>query len=496
MKVRWMLPSILGLALGACSTDNSNGVKTVGTGGTVGSGGESVAGGPTASGGASSAGGTSASGGVSSTGGSGSGGTSAPGGATTAVGGANASGGATGSGGAVGRDAGVDGATRTGGATSAGGATGPGGAIGTGGAARTGGTVGAGGGTTTDGGVGTGGRTGAGGATAAGGATSAGGATATGGATVINPGQCDATTTPVARHGKLSIKGNQVVNQCGRPVQFTSMSMYDWSQQGRQFYNANAVKNLAGTGTGQMKCTTLRIPLLAANYPSQYPRMKTVMDACIANGIYCIPNWHVIGASNVTNAKAFYVQLANDYGTVPNILYEPWNEPTTTAWTDIKAYHEEIMTAVRAIDPDNIFLLGTRQWDQRPDEACATPVADGKNVAYVFHFYANSHTLSGFQSKLDACLNKNLAIWSTEYGGVSSNGNGTFNVAETNKWWAYMDKNLISSNNWAIETNGETSSVFTKTANANGPWTDAELTDSGRNVFPHVAAGYAITMSQ
>jgi hypothetical protein len=112
---------------------------------------------------------------------------------------------------------------------------------------------------------------------------------------------CNATTTPVARHGLLRFQDGKLVNQCGRQVQLTGMSLYDWSKQGQQFYNATAIQHLAQ----DKKCASLRIPLGAANYPSQYSRVKTVMDACIASGIYCIPNWHVIGSSNVANAKAF-----------------------------------------------------------------------------------------------------------------------------------------------------------------------------------------------
>jgi endoglucanase len=275
------------------------------------------------------------------------------------------------------------------------------------------------------------------------------------------------------------------------------MSMYDWSQQGRQFYNADAVKNLAGTGTGQKKCTILRVPLLPANYPSQMARVKTVMDACIANGIYCMPNWHVVGAtSDATKASQFYVELANAYGNTPNIIYEPWNEPTNIAWATIKTYHEAVIAAVRPIDPDNIFMLGNPQWDQRPDQACASPITDTTNLVYVFHFYANSHKLSGFQPHIDSCLNAGLAVFASEYGGVSSNGNGTFNLAETQLWWNYMDKNLIGSTNWAVETNGETSSVFTTSASATGPWPDAQITASGNNVFPYIAKAHDITMSQ
>ena len=490
---RWTLLSILGLALGACSSETGNIVDAEGQGGTVGSGGAGEAGGAMGTGGAPETGGMTgnASGGISSAGGIGSGGVTPSGGVINS-GGANISGGVTASGGLGGK-----GGTGAGGKTGAGGATGTGGATPNGGATRMGGATGVGGATGTGGATRMGGATGVGGATGAGGSTGTGGATATGGTTiVINPGQCDATTTPVARHGQLKVVGNRIVNQCGRPVQLAGMSMYDWSQQGRQFYNADAVKNLAGTGTGQKKCAILRVPLLPTNYPSQMARVKTVMDACIANGIYCMPNWHVVGANaNATNASAFYVELANAYGNTPNIIYEPWNEPTTT-WPTIKTYHEAVIAAVRPIDPDNIFMLGNPQWDQRPDQACASPITDTTNLVYVFHFYANTHKLAGFQPNIDKCLNAGFAVYASEYGGVSSNGNGTFNVTEMNNWWDYLDKNLIGSTNWAVETNGETSSVFVKTASATGPWPDSDITDSGNNVFPYIAKTYDLTMSQ
>jgi endoglucanase len=190
------------------------------------------------------------------------------------------------------------------------------------------------------------------------------------------------------------------------------------------------------------------------------------------------------------------VRLAEDYGDTPNIIYEPWNEPTDQSWTQIKAYMEDIIAAVRPIDPDGIFLSGTRQWCQRPDEACEDPINDSQ-TGYVFHFYANSHSLDPwFSDHIDVCRNAGKLVWATEYGGVSANGNGTFNVNEVNKWWDYMDEHLISSNNWALETNTETSSVFTTDANENGPWSDDEITFSGQNVFPYIAQHYTITMSQ
>jgi endoglucanase len=296
--------------------------------------------------------------------------------------------------------------------------------------------------------------------------------------------------TPVGVHGRLHVEGNKIVDAHGNPVTLHGMSMYDWSRQGQQFYNTSAVGNLST----EMKCAALRVPLNPSNYPGAVNRIKTVIDACIANGTYCILDWHPGGSSNVTQASAYFVEMAQAYHGVPNVMYEPWNEtPSTTPWSSIKAYHEQVLAAVRPIEPDAIFILGNRAWDQNPQEAAADPVND-PNVAYTVHFYANSHPLSAFQPHMDATLNKGFPIFVTEYGGVSANGNGTFNVAETQKWWTYLDAHDIGSTNWAVETNGETSSVFVGNASATGPWTDADLTNSGKIVFPYIESKWAATV--
>ena len=56
----------------------------------------------------------------------------------------------------------------------------------------------------------------------------------------------------------------------------------------------------------------------------------------------------------------------------------------------IKPYHEAVVAAIRQYDPDNVIILGTRTWSQRPDEAAANPVA-GSNLGYTMHFYSCAH---------------------------------------------------------------------------------------------------------
>ena len=462
MKASWILPSILGLTLGACSTDNAKGVGQAGTGGKVGSGGTTGAG--RSSGGASSAGGI------------GSGGASISGG-VIASGGAVSAGGATQPGGTGGKAAG---GTSAGGKTDAGGATSSGGTAGTGGATGTGGKTDAGGATSSGGTAGTGGATGTGGKTGAGGATPSGGAGPT------------PSGTPVDVHGQLKVVGNQIVDKNGKAIALRGMSMYAWNSLGTQFYNTSAVGHLAK----DLDCAILRIPILPNQLATQTPLLKAVVDACIANGIYAIIDWHSGAGANAAAASTFFASMATTYGTSPNVMYEIWNEPSDITWPDIKTYHQTVVAAIRAVDPDNIILLGTPNWDQEPNLAAADPVTTSTNLAYTFHFYAYSHHFADFGPNVTKALAGGLAVFVTEYGGCASDGSGTFDATELQTWWNFLDTNNIGCTNWSVETNGETSAIFKTTANKNGPWTTADITNpDGTTILNYIQSKYAATVA-
>ncbi len=44
---------------------------------------------------------------------------------------------------------------------------------------------------------------------------------------------------------------------------------------------------------------------------------------------------------------------------IPNVIYEIFNEPDYETWPEVKAYSEEVIKTIRAIDPDNIILVGS-----------------------------------------------------------------------------------------------------------------------------------------
>ena len=108
-----------------------------------------------------------------------------------------------------------------------------------------------------------------------------------------------AQSTFVGIHGKLRVSGNQIVDQKGETPVLRGMSLYAWSQQGKQFFNSSAIDHLAK----DWKCTVIRAVVLPRDYrrdpEAEIARIKTVVDACITNGIYVIINWHAMaGAQN------------------------------------------------------------------------------------------------------------------------------------------------------------------------------------------------------
>ena len=178
---------------------------------------------------------------------------------------------------------------------------------------------------------------------------------------------CLGQQTYVGIHGRLSVKGNKIVDSNGNPTTLHGMSLYCWAPQGKKFFNTSAINHLAN----DWKCTVIRIAVLPRDYRNnptdELNRVKTVIDACIANGIYAVVDWHSMnGAQNdLESSQSFFSALAAAYGKTPNIMYEPWNEPVQESWDVIKAYHEALIAKIRAIDPNNIIICGSRHWDRK-----------------------------------------------------------------------------------------------------------------------------------
>jgi endoglucanase len=292
----------------------------------------------------------------------------------------------------------------------------------------------------------------------------------------------------VSKHGRLQVQGNTIVDKTNTAVSLAGNSLF-WSTAGdtSDFYNAETVAHL----TNDWNTSIIRIAMgvkedwdggtgYVDSPEAQTRKIKKVIDAAIANGIYVIIDWHTHEAeAHLEEAITFFEDMAETYGTFDNVIYEIYNEPIRQSWQEVKTYANTVIAAIRAKDPDNLIIVGSPTWSQDVDVASQDPIDDA-NTAYTIHFYAASHK-QALRNKAQTALNNGIALFATEWGTVDFSGNGTMDRAETDRWMQFLQDNKISHANWAVSDKNETSSIVINGRGLNGLRND-NLTASGAYV--------------
>jgi endoglucanase len=124
--------------------------------------------------------------------------------------------------------------------------------------------------------------------------------------------------------------------------------------------------------------------------------LKPAVDYCVSKHIYCIIDWHYVAdpAPNASSTVQFWTYVAPKFKTYSNVLYEIYNENSSTSmsWDQWKTtYAQPWVNLIRQQAPDNIILVGGPVWSQRIGGSATNPVT-GKNIAYVGHIYPQNPT--------------------------------------------------------------------------------------------------------
>ena len=289
-------------------------------------------------------------------------------------------------------------------------------------------------------------------------------------------------TTLVQKHGLLQVNGNRIVDKDNEPVCFAGNSFF-WSNDnwgGERFYKFEVVSWLKL----DWKATIVRAAMgvedpggYLDNNVSNKNRVITIVDAAIDEGLYVIIDWHSHHAEDNTNeAVSFFEEMADLYGEYDNVIYEIYNEPLDVSWSaTIKPYADSVISAIRAIDPDNLIVVGTPEWSQRVDLAAADPITNHSNIAYTLHFYTIYHQ-QWLRDRASAALDDGIALFITEWGSI-----GYSQVdSEANEWMTWCFENKISHCNWAVNDKEEEWSILVPGASTSGGWDDDDLTDAGK----------------
>nr|UNG40274.1 glycoside hydrolase family 5 subfamily 2 [Acanthocinus aedilis] len=293
----------------------------------------------------------------------------------------------------------------------------------------------------------------------------------------------DAALETVSKHGQLSVNGANLVNQNGEQVQLKGMALY-WSQWKPQYWTADTIDRAHDSCHSNVVRASMGVDTVDGGYltdpEGQMALVETVVEAAIKDDIYIIVDWHEEHAdTHLEQAVDFFDKLSKKYGSYPNIMYETFNEPTTQSWSDVlKPYHEAVIKAIRANDPDGIIIVGTSQWSQRVDEAAADPITDQTNIMYTLHFYAGTHK-QWLRDLAQGAIDKGLPIFITEYGTDNVDAVNAVDPEESQLWWDWLDANNLSYANWAICDVEEASAALIPDTPTNKVCQDGYLTESG-----------------
>lgn len=300
-----------------------------------------------------------------------------------------------------------------------------------------------------------------------------------------------AAQTPVAKYGNLRVQGTQILDRNNLPVSLAGNSLF-WSNAGwggERYYTANVVNWLKTSWNAGVVRAAMGVDEAGGyleNPAREKAKVKAVVDACVAAGLYVIIDWHSHHAEqHQAEAVAFFREMATTYGTTPNVIYEIYNEPLQVSWSGVvKPYAQAVVGAIRAIDPDNLIVVGTPTWSQDVDVAAADPVP-GVNIAYTLHFYAATHK-NALRDKARAALSRGVALFVTEYGTCEASGSGIIDATSTQEWMDFMKLNKISHCNWSVNDKAEAASALVPGTDPAAAWSDSYLTTSGRLVKGYV----------
>ena len=286
--------------------------------------------------------------------------------------------------------------------------------------------------------------------------------------------------SPVAANGKLQVIATQLCNNKGEPLMLRGAS-FGWHNLWPRFYNKKAVAWLAS----DWKCNVVRASMgvglddsYLENPEFALQCVKNVVDGAIKQGIYVIIDFHS-HKIHTDEAKKFFTLMAEKYGNYPNVIYEIFNEPDYYTWPEVKLYSEELIKTIRAIDRDNIILVGSPHWDQDIHLVAEDPITGHSNLMYTMHFYAGTHK-QWLRDRTDAAMAKGIPIFVSECAGMEATGDGTVDEVEWKAFLDWMEARKISWVVWSVSDKNETCSMLLPRAKSTGDWTDELIKPWGK----------------
>jgi endoglucanase len=268
----------------------------------------------------------------------------------------------------------------------------------------------------------------------------------------------------------------------GNPIQLRGMSTH-----GLQWFPEILNDNAFNALSNDLGANVIRLAMYVGEngYDTDPATMKQrVIDGinfAIKNDMYVIVDWHVHmpgdpNASVYSGAMNFFKEISAMYPNAPHLIYEVANEPSSNApgvtndaegWAAVKSYAEPIIKMLRDNGNQNLVIVGSPNWSQRPDLAADNPI-DDSNTIYTVHFYSGTHAAAAdslnrqnVMSNARYALEHGVAVFASEWGTSEASGNNGPFLNEADSWLDFLNGNNISWCNWSLTNKNETSGSFT-----------------------------------
>ena len=271
---------------------------------------------------------------------------------------------------------------------------------------------------------------------------------------------------PFETHGKLSVKGTDIVDMNGDKYQLKGVSTHgitwfpDYVNKEafetlRDDWGANLIRLAMYTDTGDSYgyCS-------GGDKDEILALVDKGVSAATELGMYVIVDWHILSDSDPNNhiddAKEFFDKVSKKYAAQENVIYEICNEPNGgTQWSSVKSYAETIIPVIRANDKDALIIVGTPNWSQDVDIASQDPITGYDNIMYAVHFYAATHK-DDLRNKVKTALDNGLPVFVSEFSLCDASGNGGIDYDSSDEWFELINENNLSYSSWSLCNKNET----------------------------------------
>lgn len=307
-------------------------------------------------------------------------------------------------------------------------------------------------------------------------------------ATLVAPQITVTSAKGVSQNGRLKVVGTQLCNEKGEAIVLRGMSSHG-IQWFPEFLSYECIKSTADSGANLFRVAMYTDENGYISNPGVKNTLISAVDTAVSLDMYVIIDWHILNDGNPNTykaqAKEFFAEMAGRYKDCPAVLYEICNEPNgNVSWSnDVKPYAEEIISTIRAVDPNAVILVGSPTWSQDLNLAAEDPI-EAENIMYTCHFYSGTHG-QWLRDRISGAIEQGLPVFVSEWGTSNADGSGGFYESESREWLDFLDKNRISWANWSLCDKNETSAAVKNGADISDGIQEDELTLSGKFVFEH-----------